>query len=570
MSRIKPERAFATEKIRFSGIRTGDGAPVVGRSELKNLRPKEDGTVQKRCGYKSIAPIAYTLRGMWQGNIGNGFYCFAVAESEIYRIYPQTESYTSVGSLTGYSGNVGFFCYGGDLYLMDGTEILIFRPATNHFDRVVPYAPLYGYNWHPSLYGDVREPINLLTGRMRVHYLNTTASTEFSLPFFARSVDSVRSAGSDLPYTFSQFTDHVTVPSAASAASVEIAFTVDLNEDLRAEILSSTLSCLDRDQERETLFLYGGDDGYRVFVSSPVTSAMKNSCLAMYSAADPLYFRAEKVLSIGGSNTPVTGICRQYRRLLAFDTSDVWSIENDAENDRVTCYPLLSGVGCVAPGAVVCCDNDPIILRESGVYRLHSSSGTPDDFRITELSGEIRDLLTPAALRRSITFWDRAREEYWLRDPQDMTGTVYLWNQKQDKWFLYTNIRASFFFEWDSQPGFADSCTPYVFDPTRQTDGSGNCTAVYQSEYLSFGHPEAVKRGLRLSLSAMSGGGTFSVTAETESESKTYSFTGSVSTAPEHFDLRIPLNRFRFVRIRIQSANSADLRLYGLTLTTNQ
>lgn len=231
MAKIKPERAAAKEEITsFAGI--GGHASSKGRTagDCCNFRICGDGSLEKRSGWSVKREFNNPIRAVWQGSTSGESLSFAVSGGTVFRL--RGTYCDNVGTLSTTEGEVSFLHYGDAVYLQDGKDLWVWRSGTGKMEKVIPYVPLFGQNWHPSSYGDVKEPINLLTRSLRVHYLNTTAATGFSLPFFAESVDVVRVDGRSVTdFYLTAGGDTVQIPSAASGSVVEVAFTMAYSTD---------------------------------------------------------------------------------------------------------------------------------------------------------------------------------------------------------------------------------------------------------------------------------------------------------------------------------------------------
>lgn len=574
MSKIKPERACEKQRVRkFGGIRSN--AILSGESALdvKNFRIRADGSLEKRSGYRTLYQVSAVCRGTWQGSIEGSHYFFFASGDSIYGVLPGSQSPTLLYSLTTSSGEVGFAFYRNTLYFFDGKVILRFKPSIETFSEAYGYVPLYGKNWHPTQLGTVNEPQNMATPRLRLHYLNTIASQDFQLPFTTESVDAVKVNGVPIyNYTFTPQTSTFRIP-PNSGGTVEVAFTISSVFNQRSLLARAFRTEVLRDRTHETLFTYGGSPGYTVYRTAAVTEEMLRASQAAYSGTDALYVKVDSAFSVGDAQHPILSLVRDGERMLVLNDRDLWTIRHDNDgDDTATVERIPDGIGCSSPKGVAVCEGSIVVLRDSGVYQLHFSSGSPSVLTARSLSAQITDLLTPQLLQNGVLYWMRDRNELWLRDPADPLGTVWVRNAEREDWVCFDHINALFFFE---EPGgmhcfAAPDGKIYCFDDTAATDASAPIVASYQSHYLNFSNPETAKRALRVFLCAETNGTPATLRLETDRNSADFSVTGTSLGAPAFLDCRFIPGRFRFLRFRITDNAGFRSRFYFLSVSANR
>lgn len=569
MAKIKPRRAFAKAKFSgFHGIRS-DAAPLTERAEeIMNFRIRSDGTLEKRNGWNAWRAFNGTVKAFWQGTLEEEHYMFTVVQQSILKSTGEHSS-AIVGNLSS-GAKPTFFKYGEQLYLLNGTKIMVYRPSKDFFEEVQPYSPLYGYNWNPEVGGDIREPLNLLTKRIRVHYLNTSQNTSFSLPFFADTIDHVRVDNRAVyEYTLNSMCDSLTVPSASTASTVEIAFTIDFESDLSSSLLQSTLVHVFREKENETLFLSGSPHGYRVFCSSVIPKVMLTYASLFYPENDPLYFKASNLIPLGHTEHPIRAFCEHHERLLAFSEQGAWHLEKNSDTDTVSYHPVLHDIGCNRAGAVIRYENDVLLLNTSGFFRLHSSASDPDTFQISKTPLPHSKLVGREWIQNAKLFWEPWEDEIWIRDPSDTSGTVLIRSNLAKEWFFFDHIPASFFFYMDSHVGFAYEDRLCVFADETYADAGQSFTAYYKSGFLSFGSPDTVKRSARATLNCNTYSNLSYLNIETENATDVLILNGTADTnAPECFDRRLSLPRFRYLRFSLSISGKDPASLYSISFLT--
>lgn len=567
MSKIKPAHAYAKEIFDgFGGISSSAALSCEGVTDLSNFRILSDGSLEKRCGWRVYATLPATVRGVWQGTLDGISYCFAVGGNTVYRI--EGGATTALSTLETSEGRVTFVPYRNRLYLLDGNETYVLSKSASEFTVAAGYAPLFGQNWHPTDYGATNEPLNLFSPRLRIHYFNTTGSTVFNLPFFAKSIDRVWVDGTVVTdYGFTAPDDSFTLSTVGSY--VEVSFTVAFESDTEDAIRKCTRAFAERLGGRDVLALYGAPVGQQLFCAAQVSESMLNSCTAAYADTDPLYIHADTCLTVGSADHPVTSLIRDHDRILAFHALGASSLVFSEESDTVECYEPLHGVGCTAVGCDVTLDGDAVILNESGILRLSSPTSDPDAFSFSRLSETPDALCNRDFAARAIVCADTAHSELWFRDSEESGGRVWVYQTVQKKWYHFDGIRAAFFCQVEGALGFAALETVCVFDDALNSDGGSTFTAYCQSGFLTFGYPEEVKRSLRLSLCANTYGNRVDLQIQSEQFTKATAVLGERKTQPELFDLRLSIGRFRFLRVRFSDSGASRSRFYRLALYAN-
>lgn len=570
MAKIKPEKAKAKEIFDgFNGLEAQKTGHAVSAADIRNFRILADGSLQKRCGIRTHMMLTDTARAFWKGNLGGREQSFAVAGKYIYRI--ESFSQKLINTLETETGRIQFLHYGDFLYLLTGTQILVYRGSTACFEEAKGYAPLYGYNWHPLNYGDIYEPLNLLSRRLRVHYLNTTGSTVFSLPFYAASIDEVRLDGTvSANYTLLSSKREISLTEESNIpSSVEVAFTMELDTDIRQELLQCTSAFSARDDEAERLILFGSPRGNLLFCANLADESMKSASKAIYSDSDPLYFSTQNIIAPSDSNHPVTTLCLQQNRILVFSSNSTYSLRFAEKSNTVEGYPLLCGIGCTAHNLQLYLDGDPIILNAGGIFRLHSSASTPNEITLTSISDEMDMFRQSDFYENAIACEDISHGELWFAAPNDTEGRIWIYNTAHKKWYCFDNIAPAFFFYYESTPLFGRNTDICAFDEALSEDQGLPFSASYQTDYLTFSYPEDQKRALRLTLCASVQGEETTLLVETERNAKTLCLPKAEQSTPCLFDSRVPIGRFRFVRVRLTDSGSKRSHFFRLALFAN-
>lgn len=558
MSKIKPARAFAKEI--FSSF---DGLSASGASEMRNFRILPDGSLEKRCGWETLYALPDRVRGVWQGTLGGDLLTCAVCGQRVCSI-ASDGSLADLGRLSTSAGRVYFLLYRNRLYLADGTHIYVLSGTGSMVSVAEGYAPQFGINWHPTGLGDVYEPLNLFSNRLRIHYLNTNQANVITLPFFPRSVDRVRVDGvTDTAFTVSG--DCVTLSKIGK--DVEIAMTIELESDHQSRLQEAIRVYADRLEGREFMMLSSKRDPQYLYCSANVDDVMLNGSKAFYPNSDPLYFKSDQILIVGSGDTPISRFCIDRDRVLAFYGTGAVSISLSQESDAVESYPLLRGVGAVSLENDLYLNGDPVVANESGVFRLESTASEPDRFRAVALGEKMPFCRDTHFLSNMICCEDLTHGELWFRDATDIYGTVWVYNTALSQWYCYSGVFADFFLHVNGKLGFVLDDRICVFGEELSTDDGAVFEAVYTSGYICFSSPESVKRSIRVSLC----GWGCEATLDLQSEKQTQRFVlaAEKSDAPLVLDKRTRFGRFKHIRFCLRDTGEHRSRWSRLALYSN-
>lgn len=569
MAKIKPERAYAKEILDgFSGI--GSDMAVGGKhaADIRNFRILSDGSLQKRCGWETYCSFSYTVRAYWEGSLNGVSFAFAVAGNQILRI--SGGSATKIGTLSDYLSPLHFFAYEGTLFLLTRQKILSFRPASNTFVEAEGYAPLIGYNWHPTELGEIHEPMNLLSKQVRVHYFNTTGADTFLLPFYAQTVNKVVINGATVTsYTLDTTRRYLTIPNATSAASVEIAFTLKTADSERARIITCRNAFLAQRDGKSILALYGSTTQNLLFCASPVTEQMRNASTAVYPNSDALYFPIKGRLTLANGDRPLTSLFYHMGRILAFYTEGAFSVNLSEDGNHVEYYPILRGMGCNAIDAELYLDGDPVVINAGGVFRLHATASEPDLFEIICISDTMPQLSGDNFANNAVVFEDPVHRELWISSSPISNGRVWVYQIERQEWVSFDNIAPSFFFFGACSIGFASGPYLRVFDEGNYTDNGYIIVATYKTPYLTFSYPENTKRALRLTVCSKSATHELQATVRTEKKTRSVSLSHAAASSPILLDARVPLGRFKLAQVELTDQTNSRTRIYRLALFAN-
>ncbi len=571
MAKINPRNAHF-EKVfgGFGGLLETE--PLSGKHAMSmaNFRVRENGILESRKGYQYFGGYGTSpVRGFWEGTVDGKFICVAVNGTAINTFDPNNGARTAAGTTTSQTGRVRFFLFRGELYLVDGEEIKVFTTSTNSFISVKPYIPLYGKQWDPVVGGLVHEPMNLLTNTIRVNYANSSGGKTFQLPFYVKSVDSVRvnRAATD-DYQLSSDHSYITITSSALILEVDVMVTVDLATDSKYPIMHSTNGYVHTGFQQERLLLCGSDN--RLYHSAKVTDAMLFTCRGFSPYASPLYFKERDVLLLGDNKHPVHAFCPHYDGVLAMSSLHSWLLQEDEDEECLVPRMVLQEIGAPNPDAIVPMKDGIAVIGHGNLKKIHSLVTRPADLESENIPLPTDTFISDTLYKRGMLFWNIDEEEIWLRDPQDANGTVWVMKYDSGEWYRFENIKATLFFRFSRGIGFG---TPrgelYFFDNDMEKDYLANTSLLYESGDFDFEAPAQTRRSLHLSLSADLNGQTVEFYIQYGHRARSFVLKGKNGGGIENFSMRVPPGRHRFLRFGIRGTVKSTVKFYKLICYTN-
>ena len=567
MSKIQPKRAYLKEILeRFSGMSANGSqqASVIGTPI--NFRVAADGSLEKRNGWRLMQEFSRPLRGAYTLEI-DGITLIITLYGSTFYLYVEGEGGFEVPSeIPDADTPVQFFMFCNNIYLLDGQDIYMLGQET--FEKAVGYVPLYGLGWHPSSLGEVCEEPNVLTPKIRINYYNPDHLKVIYLPFYSKKIDCLCVDGQEVTdFTYGNSSKVLIL--STTGTEIDVAFTYYRNDAYTNALQQSDLVFCDELGNEPTMFLGGAQtETPLLLVGTNVSEARHSGSLLYYPESTPLYFLQENAIPFGSWLEPMTELYRNdSNRFLAFTTQHTYAITYNAAEKALNAMLLSDNMGCIPTGLHASIDGDPLILNRAGLFRVRLNS--QNMLEQEQIPCPYPELLATGFAENAIIWKNLADNEIWLRDATEADGTVLVYNTLKKEWYRFKGIHAQKFFAYGTNVGVCCQNCLGAFLPDQYSDGGQPIEAEYTTEFLDFGEPETPKRALRLSLTAETDGESVDVDLETESRTRNFAFVGKGGTAPDHFDARAAMGRFRHLRVRIRSNTSNRFRIKRLALFAN-
>ena len=517
MSFFKTKNALA--KVEFSGFGGIDTRDVTGggrkAAEVVNFRILEDGTLQKRCGYRHLISMPGNIRAILTGYFDGIFLGYVLSEGQVFKINFDTGKRSLIGSIGSVSGEASIFYYLGNIFVLDGEEI--YEVKEDEIISAEGYVPLLGKDWGSNYPGEINEPINLLTPRARISYIVSDPPTIFLATLYSVvSVDKVYL--NDRLLSVSEYViDHdfktINIAGLESGDRVLVYLTFDRSVMGRSKVGFNTRAVVFGGVNNSRVFMWGGEEKNVMYSSAYVSQRALRESQEAYPDSGVLYFPADYDFTVGDGSHDITGVTRHYDRLLIFTTEDTWVADSDACGTEY--FPTMrinSSSGCFSTRGCAKSGNYPISVSRRGVMRWTSKTDRLEECNAYPISDGISALLPDGFFERAVAYENKWKGEIFFTDPRDATGRIFVYRDSGERWYTYEGIRAELFFDGPSNVGFVFGKDIYLFDdslsadkPTADTSSAINASFV--SQPLDFGLcRSALKRTFAVKISVLISG----------------------------------------------------------------
>ena len=570
-------------EVRFEGFDGIDGFAAHSGgatvSDMVNFRILEDGSIEKRCGYRRIGEFIAAPDAFWCGRVFGKLYLYAWLNNYTYRYDFSTGTVSRVGKPIGEHdlSKPKFFFFGGELYI--STADGIHKIADNGFmHEMYGYAPLVGKDWTNDLVGEINEPLNIMNRRARFTYtVSDTPSIFFRVLYPVKTINSVKVNGIELEssrYYFDPLYNSVNISKLEARDRVEIAVTFDLEDSPQlTSLLASDHIEVFGGMSNSRIFAWSDTAGSMVYSTGYISPAEEAANNEVYNMPNwqYLYFPEGYEFKVGNGDSPIKAITRHYDRLLFFTERDVWMADNETcALEPIPTMNINSKRGCSVNGGVALAGNDPISIGNGELLRWTSDTDELNECNAYCISRPISHLIPEGFFANAKVVSFSGRSEVWFYDPTNTEGIVWIYNWEKKMWYRFEGILADHIFDAEGQICFIRDNYIYRFDESAIYDyydetGISYIKARLESGYIELGSEKSRRlkgfevRGEELGRTVV----TLSPDGLADSSHKLSDSTG------EHKLLRKRLSsgRFRQMKLKIESNYNERTRIHGFSLS---
>ena len=578
MSRFNKKNALAVKEItEFEGIDTRFPADGKGKTkEMFNYRILKDGSIKKRSGIRFVTSFEGQIRAIWTGYVKDRFTGYVLVKQRVYQLnYGEDGEFASstyVGDISTSTGDADIFYYRDYFFILDGLKIYC---IVNDAIKVANgYAPLYGKDWPTGEVGEVYEPMNVLTSRARITYVVTDPPNIFlCTDQEVESVQNIYVNGNYLHssnYEIDNKLRTINIPLLSAGDRIEVHLTFKSTGNNYTSILNSTRATVFGGMNNSRVFLWG-ENSNELFVSSYVPeSSLQRSGFA-FGEDSILYFTYNNDIRVGDGNKCIKGVSRHYDRLLVFTEAETWMADSSyCDNEAVPIMRINSQHGACSEGGIARCVNDPISVDTGKILRWRSNTDELDDCNAYCISEEINDILPTDFFWDTIAIEDKFHGEVLFAKKRDDEGKIYVYQEKNNNWYIYDKISADGFYEGRNNVGVYIGDSMYIFDDLLEYDideeGNEKTISAYLSTYpMDFGLPYDKKRLSAASLLLDSDGDEMKLSFTTDNgRSKEITIADNDCEYVSTYTRRLQSERFIRVSMRLESSLNSNQRIYRI------
>ena len=560
----------------FAGIDRSSPASNGTCTDMVNMRILPDRSVVKQDGFREVCDFLDDVRGVLSGRFGGEFVAFVVAGSVLYKFNFATNVQQIIGSLGSQSGPVSIFCYVGKVYVIDGSQI--FEVRGNSLHRTEGYAPLIGKDWGSNYHGELYEPLNILTPKGRISYIVDDPPTAFLSTYYeVAKVNAVyvngELRGSDT-YGIDNRLRALNVSGLEVGDRVLVYYTFARGEGERERLSKNPYATVFGGINNSRVFMWGGEDKNRMFVSTPTSIASIEEAEAVFADCGGLYFAENNDFCVGDGKHEIRAVSRHYDRMLIFTAGETWMA--DSEVSSAQSFPLTrinTAVGCASLRGVARCGNDPISVGHGAIYRWTSDTDTLEDCNAYAISDKIKDRLPDHFFSSAVVFTDTHNGEVLFAYREGTVGRILVYSIPTEEWYIYDTVTVDHFFEGERALGFVNGSKLCIFERGASTDSfldhtSSPIESFCTYSHNGFGHPTRTKRIAGVMGVGELADGELNISFESDRGTQyEVDFSGSDVGRVECFYKRLRSERFKNSRIKISMDTDARQRIYSLTVT---
>lgn len=491
---------------RFRGMTPITSSEKHTTKRIVNFRIGEDGSLQKRCGVRTLFRLPTNIRSLWSGYIHGSFCLYLLAGNVLYAGHLKQKGYEIIGSVASYGGTASFFFLQGTLYLTDGGDH-VYRIEGNRLVEAHGYVPLLGKDWDNDNMGEIYEPRNILNRHARITYVVSSPPSIFlRVPERIESVEAIYLNGNLLSteqYSLEIESNAIVIPELAADDRLEVYLTFERDiYDLRRLFCSMQGSVFFGSPEKNRTFFFGNEQSDTIFCTEYVSPEVLEPILRYYDT-DLLYLPEGNEFRVGEGRHPVRGALRHHDNFLIFTEGDTWL--GNIDSSGASSHPMISvnsELGCLSSDGYALAPNDPITISRHGLYLWQNEHPELNQCDAVRISQAIDHLLSPEDLNSATLYYDHLRDEIWLN--VKTLSQIWIRPRTRDEWFCFEGVVADKFFDADGQVGLIRGTDVAVFDSSLAFDmdvygRSTSISADYISAPISFG-TEKKKNLSRLAL----------------------------------------------------------------------
>lgn len=493
----------------FNGFAGLDTTTKIGSGRLttlKNFRLLSDGSAIKRSGFRHICTLDGDVRGEFAYADDGEDVILAAVGKALVRISVSEGTAVSENVFSSSVGSVKFFEFCGELYMIDGDSLYRYMGGCS-VERCVPYIPLYGKKWSTGYRaGKINQPFNMLTPTIKITYYEKDSYIAVAaVGKKIKTIDAVLYNGEPVStdmYEIDTGGERIVFDSLYLDGELEVYVTLDVEDHRNSDFESCDRVSVFDAFDASRIFMYGGENGGRTYISLPADADELKSANKIYGKVMPIYFPNSEPLRFSGVDG-ITDMCRIYDRMLIFSEHRCWvSSPLKTDEGRSKMLPMFDvaseTAGCASAGATELINGDnPITVSHGGVLKWSIDGNIDEKMRLTTLSEKVRDIFDADFVKNVVCCYNRGENELWFANTKSENGLVVVYNCTSDVWYTFDGIFAERFLKIGENVAFRTENGFYIFDTNVGYDclewEEREFEAVIESAGFDFSAPQEKK-----------------------------------------------------------------------------
>lgn len=364
------------------------------------------------------------------------------------------------------------------------------------------YRPLVAINVPPNGGGVLFEEVNKLNAMRRIWINTSSVGLTFALPEKnIKSIDWVCPTYTQNEKTYPDIESKLTpiVDYTYDLAAGTVTFTEERGEATNSyEIAYSMYNDFsDTVAAMRYAEMYAGTQDNRIFIYGDGSNRTFYSSIDYWGQPRADYFPDLYEVTVGDTNTPITGMIRHYTKMLAFKPTETFSIDYGivtlADGMMTPAFyttPVNKNAGNQAVGQVQLVLNAPLSLCQGNLYEWRNGSAYSANLSIDErqakrISDRIYDTLQRMDFSKVHCYDDNLNTEYYIVDDD---GNALVHNYFCDAWYYYTGVDARVLLAVDGKLYIGTKTGKILLLDEEATSDNGNPIECYwESGSMDFG-----------------------------------------------------------------------------------
>lgn len=546
---------------------------------IDNFRITEDGSLRKRCGFKTIYSSqnqSSKVKAVHSPKESDGRVIFWIDGITVFRYDCDEEITSEIGRISEAAEKAFFFEYLDKLYLCDGHAFFTVTDSA-----VLPadeYVPLYGKDWPSTYAGEVNEPINLLSDRVAISYKFSPPAQSY-LPLGDLKITSIEalyrngSLVASNTYVYEQEFNVVTVSDYGENDEFFIICKLQIDGDLAAQksaLYSSLSSSVFYELNNNNLFLWGSREDNSIFYSKKVDKDNLAISKKLLSNNGSLYIPFNSKFSVGASRDRVNAFIRHYDRVLIMTDSSTWITDlSKLGGSDFSIKSINSDIGCVAPRGAIRVENAIISVGDGAIFRWTSETDELNECNAYSISEPIKSILGDSFFKSCIIGIYKSKEELWFYGVE--TEELWIYSLVRKSWYKFSGFKPSAFAENSKEICFSQDGAVRIFDQSLTSDDLGGSystiSASLQSGEIEF-NSRYEKKLSSLTLRSDSAGGYLTISFLLDGNRR---FSRSLYPDRAHgiLNFRVKSGRFRSLSFTLSSNGSSEQTIHGIEINAD-